>query len=148
MLSRTSEYALRAMVCLTRHVDEWPIPGPKIAEETGIPRKYLSNVLGQLVRAGVLVATPGVGGGFRMVRRPQEVRLHEILTPFEPALGPSRPCPFGNEICGDANPCAGHARWKSVRDAYGEFLRTTSIQDVSVGQNGASGNGSGKRERQ
>lgn len=148
MLSRTSEYALRAMVCLAQHVDEWPVPGPRIAQETGIPRKYLSNILGHLVRAGVLVGAPGVGGGFRMVRPPQEVLLHEVLMPFEPALGQTRPCPFGNEICGETNPCAGHESWKRVREVYGQFLRTTSIHDVSVGRNGASNNDSAVRERQ
>jgi len=148
MLSRTSEYALRAMVCLVRNADEWPVSGKRLAEETGVPRKYLSNILGDLVRAGLLTSSPGVGGGrgggFAIVRAPESVSLRDILKPFEPLLLPDRPCPFGNEICSDENPCAGHEQWKQVRQVYEQFLGETSIHDVSVKQ--AEANGSTERK--
>ena len=51
MLTRTSEYAVLAMIYLAQHTDDWPIAGRKIAEATGIPRKYLAAVLGDLVRS-------------------------------------------------------------------------------------------------
>jgi Rrf2 family protein len=139
MLSRTSEYALRAMVCLVRHIDDWPISGKRIAEETGIPAKYQSNILSSLVRAGVLISSPGIGGGFAMVRSPQRVSLEEILKPFEAILGPTRPCPFGNEVCNDADPCAGHERWKHVKEVFAQFLQDTTIHDVSAKHAGACG---------
>lgn len=139
MLSRTSEYALRAMVCLARHVEDWPMSGRRIADETGIPPKYLSNILSSLVRAGVLTSAPGIGGGFAMASSPSEVALDDILKPFEAILGPSRPCPFGNETCSDDDPCAGHERWKYVKDVYTTFLHDTTIHDVSVKHGGRTG---------
>lgn len=145
MLSRTSEYALRAMVCMVRHLDDWPMSGKRIAEETGIPPKYLSNILSSLVRAGVLNSAPGIGGGFSMARAPEYVPLDDILKPFESILGPSRPCPFGNEVCSDDDPCAGHERWKHVKQVYEQFLRDTTIQDVGIKH--ADANGSSKRKR-
>ena len=131
MISRTSEYALQAVIHLARHVDEWPIAGRKIAEETGIPRKYLAAVLGDLVRAQVLKSSPGAGGGFRLARSAKEIRLSEVFAPFEPILANRRPCPFGQEICSDDDPCAGHDEWKRVREAYGRFLEKNSICDVA-----------------
>lgn len=59
MLSLTSEYGLRAMTHLAKHQADWPVPGKQIAEEAGIPPKYPSMVLGDLVRAGRLEATRG-----------------------------------------------------------------------------------------
>ena len=137
MLSRTSEYVLRAMAFIAQQMDEWPLAGPLIAEQTGIPRKYLSNILSSLVRAGILESAPGMGGGFRMMRSPKLVFLREVLEPFEPALGPTRPCPFGQESCSDTDPCAGHERWKRVRDVYSDFLQHTSVYDIAVKQNGS-----------
>jgi Rrf2 family protein len=131
MISRTGEYALRAMVYLTRHFNDWPIAGRKIAEETRIPPKYLSTILGQLVRSGILESTPGAGGGFRMARKPGEIMLFELLAPFEPMFVSRRPCPFGNEECSDDDPCAGHDEWKQVRETYSRFLERTSILDVT-----------------
>jgi len=147
MLSRTSEYALRAMVYLVRHVDDLPVSRRQIADETGIPSKYLSNILSALVRAGVLQSSPGIGGGFALVRSPDEISLQSILEPFEPVLGPSRECPFGNEICSDDDPCAGHDRWKFVKETYTQFLQDSTIHDVSVRRAGGNGARRNKRTR-
>ena len=130
MLSRTGEYALRAMVQMAQHVEEWPLAGKRIAKDAGIPPKYLSKILGDLVRAGVLDSSRGIGGGFRMVRSPQKITLLEILTPFEPFQ--LRRCPFGNKRCGDENPCLAHEQWKKVIETQQSFLRRTSVFDVAV----------------
>ncbi len=58
MLSRTGEYALRALIHLAQRVDDWPLTGKLIAEEAGIASKYLSKVLGDLVRAYSLGMPP------------------------------------------------------------------------------------------
>ena len=131
MISRTSEYALQAMIHLARRIDDWPIAGRKIAAETGIPRKYLAAILGDLVRSGVLESSPGMGGGFRLARPAKEIRLSEVFAPFEPILANRRPCPFGREVCSDDDPCAGHDEWKRVRETYGRFLENNSIHDVA-----------------
>ena len=145
MFSRTSEYALRAMVYLVRHLDEWPVSRRRIANEAGIPPKYLSTILSSLVRAGVLESSPGIGGGFAMARPPKEISLEEILKPFESVLGPTRPCPFGNEVCRDDDPCAGHELWMHVKETYTQFLEDTTIHDVSIKR--AGGTRSRKRKR-
>ena len=145
MLTLTSEYALRAMVFLARHVEEWPVPGQRIAEEAEIPRKYLSKVLADLVRAGVLEGSRGKSGGFRMTRSPRDIHLFEVLAPFEPVLTNRRPCPFGNMVCSDREPCAGHERWKLVRESYDQFLNATSVQDVAVKRREHSPGGSKKK---
>lgn len=119
------------MIHLARHVDDWPIAGRKIADATGIPRKYLAAILGDLVRAGVLASSPGMGGGFRLAKSAKEIRLCEVFGLFEPILTDRRPCPFGQEVCSDDNPCAGHDEWKRVRTAYERFLEKNSIYDVA-----------------
>lgn len=131
MMSRTSEYAVQAMIHLARHVDDWPIAGRKIAEETGIPRKYLASVLSNLVRARVLESSPGMGGGFRLARSAKDIGLSEVLAPFEPILANRCLCPFGQDICSDDNPCVGHDEWKHVLETYQHFLETNSIHDLA-----------------
>ena len=132
MLTLTSEYALRAMVYLAQHVEEWPIPGRRIAHETRIPRKYLSRILGDLVRARILDSSPGTGGGFRIARPPKEIGLFEVLAPFEPIFANRASCPFGNEVCSDDDPCAAHDRWTSIKESYSRFLQETSVYDIAV----------------
>ncbi len=147
MLSLTSEYALRAMICLTRHADEGRVPTRSIANEAEIPRKYLSMILRDLVRAGFLSSSPGPGGGFRLVRSPKRIRLIELLAPFEPILTTRRLCPFGNQNCADNDPCAGHDRWKRVTDTYSQFLEKTSVYDLTVRPRERKSRGSRKRKK-
>lgn len=130
MLSRTSEYALRAVMYLAQHPDRWPIPGNQIAEEAEVPAKYLSKVLGDLVRNGVLASSRGKCGGFSMVRSPRKTYLIDVLTPFESF--DQRRCPFGNSRCDDRNPCLAHDKWKRVISAEQDFLRKTTVHDVAV----------------
>ena len=132
MLTLTSEYALRAMIYLARQPNGQPVSGQRVADQAGIPRKYLSKILGDLVRVGVLEGSRGRHGGFKLSRAPQTIHLQEVLAPFEPALANRRPCPFGNVVCSDEVPCAGHDRWKAVRETYQAFLRETTIYDVAV----------------
>lgn len=130
MLSRTSEYDLRATIYLAQHLTKQPILGKEIATQTGIPAKYLSKVLGDLVRVGVLTSARGRGGGFRLARPSREVHLHEVLAPFE-TMRLDR-CPFGNATCNDEDPCIAHEQWKHVVDAQRRFLREVTLYDVAV----------------
>lgn len=129
MLTRTSEYALRAMIHLAHHEKHWPVPGRTIAKAADIPPKYLSKILGDLVRAGVLGSTPGKSGGFRMSKRAEEISLFSVLKPFEQFT--NRRCPFGNQQCNDTSPCNAHNEWKKVLEAQQQFLRQTSVHDIA-----------------
>ncbi len=131
MLSRTSEYALRALIHLAQHEEDWPISGSRIAAETEIPPNYLSKILGDLVRAGVLESSPGKTGGFRLKRTARQTKLYDVVAPFESF--DHRRCAFGNQECGDANPCLAHKEWKKVVDAKQRFLKRNSVHDVAGG---------------
>lgn len=132
MLSRTSEYALRAMIFLAQHEEEAPVPRDWIAQHVGVPSKYLAKILGDLVRVGILTSLRGKGGGFRMARSPRKVSLADVLAPFDPPPSVQSRCPFGNSVCGDDDPCLGHDGWKRVKQVYESFLNRTSVYDVAI----------------
>jgi|CXWL01.1.fsa_nt_gi Rrf2 family protein len=144
MLSLTSEHALRAMIYLARFRDDWPVSGLRIAQEATIPRKYLSAILADLVRAGLLEGTRGKSGGFQMTRPARKIHLSDVIAPFEPISANRKTCPFGNIICSDKDPCAAHARWKEVNAAFSQFLEETTLEDVAA-KEAECGNGSRKK---
>lgn len=132
MFSLTTEYAMKAVVYLTQNGDDGPVPSHRIAEDLAIPSKYLSTILRDLVRAGILVASPGKTGGFRISKEPGRLRLIDVVSPFEiPILG-RRGCPFGNAECNNDDPCAGHDRWMRVKQEIERFLNETTVRDISV----------------
>jgi len=132
MLSLTGEYALRAMIYLARHAYDWPIPGHRIAEQAGIPPRYLSKVLGDLVRSGVLSSSPGKSGGFRLRRSPRKMTLFEVLAPFEQL--DRRRCPFGETGVRSAGVVAACQQWQSLMEAEARFLKETTVFDVALGE--------------
>ncbi len=132
MLTRTSQYALRASIHLVRNAHELPQSAGQIARQTDIPHRYLSTILGELTQAGVLKSARGKGGGFRLTRSPQHISLYEIVARFESAFIPQRSCPFGNAACGDDNPCLAHNGWKAVLETEQRFLQHTTLYDVSI----------------
>lgn len=128
-MTRSSEYALRALIFLTQHKDEWPIPGRAIAKGAGIPAKYLQKILGDLSRTGVLESSPGRTGGFRLRRPADRIPLIDVLGPFE-RFQENR-CPFGNAVCSDRNPCRAHDEWKKVVGTERRFFAEMTINDVA-----------------
>lgn len=129
MLTRTSQYAVRALIYLARHRTEGPIPGKRIAAGAGVPGKYASKVLSDLVRAGVLLATRGRSGGFVMARSPRQTRLIDVVSPFEQL---EQGWPFGDMEGKDQVPVAVRNRWRGVSEARRRFFTQTSVHDVAL----------------
>jgi Rrf2 family iron-sulfur cluster assembly transcriptional regulator len=82
-----------------------------------------------LVHAGVLSSTRGIGGGFRLKRKPETIKLVDVIRPFDDVQA-SRRCPFGNARCSDENPCSMHDQWRPVAEAYRVLLEQTTIADI------------------
>lgn len=129
VISKTEEYALRAVVHLAEHCREGPCPAQDIAEHTDIPANYLSKLLHQLGRHGIVDSERGRHGGFRLSRPPEEIRLADVIEPFGSITDRGR-CLLGRGECSDADPCGAHERWKTVRAQTIAFFAGTTIADV------------------
>ncbi len=83
MITQTAEYALRAVVALASSPDVRLSTG-RIAGETRVPAGYLSKVLQELARAGLVESVPGRAGGFRLSRSPGEISLLDVVSAVDP----------------------------------------------------------------
>ena len=102
----------------------------ELARRLQLPCDYLTKVLGTLARTGVLNATRGVKGGYRLARPPDRIALIEVVEPFEGKrvrpgclLRPERPCR-------DSGACSAHASWTEVKRVYLEFLEKRTVADI------------------
>lgn len=130
MVSQTTRYALLILGYLA-HEEQEMAPGGRIARDTGVPANYLSKILNQLRKGGLVEAQKGWGGGFRLRPEASDRPLVDVVRIFEgenPAGIP--PCVFGLPRCDDGNPCPLHPYWTGIRDTYGEMLRTTTVGDL------------------
>jgi Rrf2 family transcriptional regulator, iron-sulfur cluster assembly transcription factor len=129
VLTKTADYALRALLVLGRRGVGQSLPAEQIAELTGTPANYLGKTLYALVKAGLLQSTRGRTGGFALAVTPEEITVARIAGVFaEPVL--SRRCLLGTGPCDSTAPCGAHDRWKRLATATREPLDTTTIADL------------------
>jgi Rrf2 family protein len=83
MISQTSEYVLRALVHLASRGNSEPVLAREIAEKAEIPRNYLSKLLYELRRAGLVESVRGKSGGYTLAVDPGSVRIADILDRFD-----------------------------------------------------------------
>ena len=127
MISKTSEYALRAMVFLAESPGS-SNPLQTIAAATQVPSGYLSKVLQQLVRAGLLTSQRGLGGGFSLARPAPELSVYEVVQAVDP-LTRILECPLKlPEHREDL--CALHRRLDDVMEMVERSFRLTSLADL------------------
>lgn len=130
MLTRSSEYALRALTYLSLQEDRtrWVL-ARHIAAELGIPSPFLAKILQTLAGATILESQRGRRGGFRLNRNPERLSLLEIIEPFD-RLESQRLCVLGQKVCSDETACPLHHTWKHSLNSFLHRLRTTTLADL------------------
>ena len=83
MFSQTVEYALRAVYCLGRNLDETKT-NKQIADLMRIPSSYLAKIMQALVKAGIVRSRRGVNGGFLLAKDPEEQNLLDVIVAVDP----------------------------------------------------------------
>jgi len=126
-LTRASSYALHAVVYLAQQQTEKPTASHHIARARGIPERFLLKLLKPLVSARLLDSVKGPNGGYKLLRKPADITLLEII---EAVDGPIRgQSPFANE-CNAALNNKLEAICRTTSDAIRENLKTVRISDL------------------
>ncbi len=86
--SRKSEYGLRALLELTKAYDQSALRRSDIAEAQQIPVGFLETILLELKRAGILGSRPGVQGGYKLIKHPEDVSLGQVIRILDGPLAP------------------------------------------------------------
>ncbi len=126
--SRT-EYGLRAMVYLAALAGDRPAPLTQIAAAEGIPAPFLERILSRLREAGLVTATRGASGGYRLSREPAAVAVAEIVTALEGPLTLVE-CMQAGSTCAREDGCSSRAVWRRLGEAITAALEGISLADL------------------
>lgn len=134
-LSRTAEYALRAMAQLALLDAGVSLPAQDLSNSTAIPVAYLSKVMRKMVLAGLVNAQKGHGGGFALARPAGKIRFSDVLEAA--GIDPKEnDCAFGFARCNAKSPCPLHFAWKDLGDRFRTWALDTTLADVRTGEDG------------
>jgi Rrf2 family protein len=125
---KLARQAVSAMSYLAeRHGSDMPlISSAEVGRARNIPLALAAKLLSEAAAAGLVRGVTGPGGGYRLTRPPEEIRLAEIVRIFEREQT-DHPCPFGPEWCGNGNPCPLHEDFLRLERDGKRFLEETTL---------------------
>ena len=133
MLAQKTRYAIRAMQHLADRHGQGPIQLTEIAESQNIPAKFLTVILSELSRAGLIDSQRGKDGGYWLALAPQEISYGDLVRLVRGSVA-LVPCASRNahETCKNCVPeaeCRTRALMLQVRDATAELLDGIRLSD-------------------
>ncbi len=133
MLSQKTRYTIRALQHLADTVGQGPIRLDAIAEAQNIPRKFLTVILSEMVRAGLVISHRGRDGGYELALAPVDIRYGDIIRLTRGSLA-LVPCASRNayEHCQNCLPeaeCRLRGLMLTLRDEMAAMLDKVSLAD-------------------
>ncbi len=133
MLSQRTRYTIRALLHLADRYGEGPVQLTEIAEAQNIPSKFLTVMLSQMRRAGLVETMRGREGGYWLARPPHMISYGEIVRRTRGSLGlvpcasrlAYQPC----ENCVTEEKCRLHRVMLMVRDETARILDGLTLAD-------------------
>ena len=127
-LTRRGDYAVRLAVALARE-NGGQATGSDLAARTDVPSAFLPQVIGDLVRAGIVSNRRGRHGGYRLARDPAEVSLLDVVEAVE-GDGRRTTCVLRGGPCRRDGACDVHEAFFRAQEALFGTLATVSLADV------------------
>ncbi len=131
-LTHFSDYALRLMMYSAVRQGqrkEQLVTIEETAELYGLPRAHLMKVANQLTRAGFLKATRGRNGGLSLAKKPEKIRLGDVVRATEPDFALVECFESGNQ-CLITPRCRLRGILHEALDAFMEVLDGHTLADL------------------
>jgi len=138
-VSARVEYALMAIAELAAVGGR--LTAERISAAEGIPTRFLLNILGDLVHAGLVTSRRGSVGGYELARPASQIRLGEVIRAVEPERH-ARPTPRSRRNRDEAAEAVERFRAATVH-SFDAMLETTTVADLLAGTPAAVVSGSG-----
>jgi Rrf2 family protein len=134
MITMKTKYALKALCRLALAEPGERILIADIAEQEGIPRKFLELILGELKQHGILQSRKGRGGGYTLAKNPDTITVASVLRVLD---GPIAPVPCLSRTayqrcaeCRDEATCGVRLILREAHSASVQVLENTTLADM------------------
>lgn len=128
--SHASELAIRAAIHLALQPVGKLSPVHEIAAGTGLPAPYLAKIMRQLIRAGLVRAFRGPGGGVELGQPAERISLASLVQAVEGRTAADT-CILGLRTCCEDSPCPLHSQWAPLRSEVRRLLEETSLATLA-----------------
>lgn len=134
MLSKKTKYGIKALTYLARQENKTPVSIATISQSENISLKFLESILLTLRKNGLLGSKKGKGGGYYLLKEPNEIQMTAVMRILEGPIS-MIPCVSLNfyekcDDCPDENACAVHKLMAQLRDSSLKIFRNTTLSDL------------------
>ncbi len=134
MITKKTEYALKALVILAQQPKDSSMLSSDIALEDKLPKKFLEFLLLSLRKGGILQSRIGKGGGYRLAIDPSQISIARVVRILEGDFAPldcmsehiHTTCENGNDpMC-----CGIHLIMSEVKHSIAAVLENRTLADL------------------
>ncbi len=130
IISRTSQYAIQAMIYIATQPMGAPVLCREVAEKLQVPAPYLAKIMQTLCKGGLVTSFRGRLGGFCLREDPSFTNLMRILLITEGEEF-CKDCVLGLKDCGDETACTMHGEWKPIKSEIIDLLERENLAILS-----------------
>ncbi|NKX63110.1 Rrf2 family transcriptional regulator [Labrenzia sp. 5N] len=130
-LSQASDFALRILMATGQSDD--PQTVDKLSRQLGLAKSHVMKIVAHLAKGGYLETTRGRGGGIRLAKTPDMIRLGDVVRLIEPDLGVVACLKPEPTVCAFLPRCALKGAMARASEAFLESLNTETLASILAG---------------
>ena len=130
LISTKGRYALRTLIDMAEHRPDGYLPLKEIADRQEISEKYLESIVKILVAGGIVVGVRGKGGGYRLSRNPDQIRVGDVLRLTEDSLVPVNCLEQATNLCPRMSQCRTLPFWSGLQDVIDRYIDSFTVADL------------------
>jgi Rrf2 family transcriptional regulator, nitric oxide-sensitive transcriptional repressor len=143
-LADYTDYTLRVLMYCVAHPDR-QITIAELAEHHGVSKNHLMKIVNDLARQGVLETTRGRGGGLRLLKRPGDIRVGDIVRSSETDFRLVECFDARTDTCSLTPSCRLKGVFRAALQAYFKELDGVTLADIAGPLPPARGSGAASR---
>ena len=126
-ISKLTDYAIVLATHMATCAE--PTSGRCLAELSGLPQPTVAKVLKTLSRAGIVEATRGVCGGYRLAKSAKSISVSAIIEAIDGPIAVTE-CTEKSSSCAHEAGCGLQANWKQINAALTNALSAITLADM------------------
>ena len=134
IITRATEYAIRAILHMSRQPSGEIVYKKDICEAQDITPAFLTKIFQPLIKDGIVGSQRGVGGGFYLAKPPVEITLLDIIKSQEGPVYLNQ-CLIEDNACEREFFCPIHGAWAQIRKEFMTTLARYDFASLALKQN-------------
>jgi FeS assembly SUF system regulator len=129
-MSKQTDYGIQLLVQFAGGPGGLALSARELAQRARLPLPMVSKVLKALAREGLLVSQRGARGGYVLSRKPNEVRVADVIAALDGDVAMTE-CGHASGGCRRAPLCPVRSNWGTINQTVRRALQSITLWDMT-----------------